>query len=54
VTFVHIEGHLADGGNDRADLLVQWGKTDGPYNRILEVRGANVPIPGGWLTDYVT
>ena len=24
----------ADGGNDRADELVQWGKEGGPYSRI--------------------
>ena len=25
VTFVHVKGHSADGGNDRADDMVQWG-----------------------------
>ena len=34
VTFVHVKGHSADGGNDRADELVQWGKDEGPYSRI--------------------
>ena len=34
VTFIHVKGHSADGGNDRADELVQWGKEDGPYSRI--------------------
>jgi hypothetical protein len=33
---VHVKGHSADGGNDRADELVQWGKTGGPY---CQVRG---------------
>jgi ribonuclease HI len=55
VTFVHTKGHSADGGNDRADLLVQWGKTAGPYSRIMEtgvVEGpgfaavVSVPPPG--------
>jgi hypothetical protein len=50
VTFVHIKGHSADGGNDRADLLVQWGKTDGPYSRILEVGG----VEGPGITAVVT
>ena len=30
---MHVEGHSADGGNDRANELVQWGKTGGPYCR---------------------
>ena len=34
VTFVHVKGHSEDGGNDRADLLVQWGKSDGPFSRM--------------------
>ena len=32
--FVHVKGHSDDGGNDRADELVQWGKGDGPYARL--------------------
>jgi hypothetical protein len=43
VTFVYIRGHSADGGNGRADLLVQWGKTDGSYIRILEMDDAEGP-----------
>ena len=27
-------GHWGDGGNDRADELVQWGKEEGPYARL--------------------
>ena len=50
VTFVHIKGNSADGGNDRADLLVQWGKTAGPYSRILEVGG----VEGPGITAVVT
>jgi len=34
VTFVHVKGHSDDLGNDRADYLVQWGKTSGPYSRF--------------------
>jgi ribonuclease HI len=36
---VHVKGHSADGGNDRADELVQWGKTAGPYCRVWEGGG---------------
>jgi hypothetical protein len=39
VHWVHVEGHSADGGNDRADELVQWGKTGGPYCRVREGGG---------------
>jgi ribonuclease HI len=51
VTFVHIKGHSADGGNDRADLLVQWGKTDGPYSRILEVGSVEGPGIAAVVTE---
>ena len=34
VTFVHVAGHSGDSGNDRADQLVQWGKSSGPYSRM--------------------
>ena len=34
VTFVHVKGHRDDDGNERADELVQWGKTAGPYSRF--------------------
>jgi hypothetical protein len=36
VQWVHVKGHSADGGNDRADKLVQWGKTGGPYCWVWE------------------
>jgi ribonuclease HI len=39
VQLVHVKGHSDDGGNDRADELVQWGKTSGPFSRIAV---------GGW------
>ena len=39
MTFVHTKGHSADGGNDRADLLVRWGRTGGSCSRIVEVGG---------------
>ena len=31
---MHVKGHSGDGGNDRADELVQWGKEEGPYARL--------------------
>eukprot|EP01050_Picozoa_sp_SAG11_P010809 SAG11_NODE_1105_length_5858_cov_3.050009_3_plen_241_part_00 len=31
VHWVHVRGHSGDGGNDRADELVQWSKEAGPY-----------------------
>ena len=34
VTFVHVRGHTGEAGNERADRLVQWGKTAGPYSRL--------------------
>ena len=34
VHWVHVRGHSGDGGNDRADELVQWGKAKGPYARL--------------------
>ena len=34
--WVHIKGHSSDGGNDRADELVQWGKSLGLYCWLRE------------------
>ena len=34
VTFVHVRGHTGEEGNERADRLMQWGKTAGPYSRL--------------------
>ena len=34
VHWVHVKGHSADGGNERADALVQWGKGNRPYARL--------------------
>jgi ribonuclease HI len=34
VTFVHVKGHSANGGNDRADDLVQVGRSMGPFSRM--------------------
>ena len=34
VTFIHVKGHSGNGGNDKADDRVQWGKGDGPYCRF--------------------
>jgi ribonuclease HI len=39
VHWVHVRGHSGDGGNDRADELVQWGKEAGPYARLRSVGG---------------
>eukprot|EP01050_Picozoa_sp_SAG11_P013677 SAG11_NODE_1615_length_4578_cov_6.001786_6_plen_147_part_00 len=39
VHWVHVKGHSKDGGNERADELVQWGKGDGPYCRLREGGG---------------
>jgi hypothetical protein len=39
VHWVCVKGHLVDGGNDRADELVQWGKGEGPYCRLREGGG---------------
>jgi hypothetical protein len=40
VHWVCVKGHSADGGNDRAHELVQWGKTGGLYCRGREVAKA--------------
>eukprot|EP01050_Picozoa_sp_SAG11_P019541 SAG11_NODE_3128_length_2665_cov_1.692518_3_plen_407_part_00 len=37
VIWVHVKGHSGDGGNDRADELVQWGKEEGPYARLRAI-----------------
>ena len=34
VHWVHAKGHSANGGNDRANALVQYGKGSGPYCRL--------------------
>ena len=39
VHWVHVKGHSADGSNDSADELVQWGKTGEPYCRVQEGGG---------------
>eukprot|EP01050_Picozoa_sp_SAG11_P004505 SAG11_NODE_290_length_11190_cov_12.004872_4_plen_133_part_00 len=46
VHWVHIKGHSSDGGNDRADDLVQWGKASGPYCRRREGGGEGVSQHG--------
>ena len=30
----NVKGHSTDGGNSRADELVQWGKGDGPFSQL--------------------
>ena len=42
VKFIHVRGHSDDVGNDRADLLVQWGKEEGPYSRLREAEPETV------------
>jgi hypothetical protein len=42
---------MMDGENDCADLLVQWGKTDGPYSRILEVGSVEGPGIAAVVTE---
>eukprot|EP01052_Picozoa_sp_SAG31_P029319 SAG31_NODE_2905_length_4925_cov_85.303357_3_plen_169_part_00 len=39
---VHVKGHSADGGNDRVDEEVHWGKGDGPYTRLRDGEGGKV------------
>ena len=39
ICFIHVKGHSADGGNDRADTLVQWGKEPAPYSRLSQSGG---------------
>eukprot|EP01051_Picozoa_sp_SAG22_P009485 SAG22_NODE_795_length_7149_cov_16.608227_2_plen_140_part_00 len=39
VHWVHVKGHSADGGNDKADERVQWGKEAGPYARLRDGGG---------------
>ena len=34
VDFIHVKGHSADAGNNRADELVQKGKGPGPHSRL--------------------
>ena len=34
-----MKGHSDDGGNDRADELVQWGKGDGPFAPLRDGGG---------------
>jgi hypothetical protein len=37
--WVHVKGHSEDGGNDRADELVQWGKGKAPFCRLRDGGG---------------
>ena len=34
VRLIHVKGHSADGGNDRADELAWWGKEGPPFCRL--------------------
>ena len=58
VTFVHVRGHIGEEGNERADRLVQWGKTDGPYSRLRVAGGGEGdgrfgPVDGHLLVEKV-
>ena len=50
VHWVHVKGHSADDGNDRADELVQWGKGDGPHCRLREGGGEGASRYGAATT----
>ena len=54
VHWVHIKGHSSDGGNDRADELVQWGKSRGPYCRIREGGSEGDSLHGATTMTAVT
>ena len=47
VTFIHVRGHIGEEGNERADRLVQWGKTEGPYSRLKVASGGEGDGGGG-------
>ncbi len=40
VTFIHVKGHSGDIGNDRADLLVQWGKEKVQSESAMQLKEA--------------
>ena len=51
VHWVHVKGHSPDGGNDKADERVQWGKEAGPMlgcGRGAAMERAATALPRGW------
>ena len=53
VTFVHVRGHTGEAGNERADRLVQWGKTAGPYSRLSRCGGREGAGLGGRVDGHL-
>jgi hypothetical protein len=50
VHWVHVKGHSADGGNDKADERVQWGKEEGPYAQLRDGGGEGASCYGAAVT----
>ena len=48
VAFVHVQGHSTNGGNDRADDLVQVGKLEGPFSR-MRLGGGGEGVGRTWI-----
>jgi hypothetical protein len=51
VHLIHVKGHSADGGNDRADELAWWGKVGPPFCR-LRPRGGEGASRHGPVATY--
>jgi ribonuclease HI len=51
VHLIHVKGHSADGGNDRADELAWWGKEGPPFCR-LRPRGGKGASRHGPAANY--
>jgi ribonuclease HI len=46
VHLIHVKGHSADGGNDRADELAWWGKEGPPFCRLRPRGGEGASMHG--------